>query len=301
MKNNLVIILNGVSRKKKNFYEQILPGLQSRFTVTVWETQYREHAIELGADAVKLNPLGIFAAGGDGTMNHILNGVLNTDNEHEKPTIGVIPLGTGNDFSRLNDVLSTPESIINKIEKGGIPTDVGVITCHNEMGEKTTRYFINVASLGMGPEVVRRLFNGSRTLGPTIMYAKASIEAFLMHKPGPIEIKTDTWRWSGKLRVLAIANGQSFGGGLYVAPDAKVDDGLFSTFVVGEIPLLKFLFFLQQIKSNKKIQDPHIQYSCCKTLSLSSPDKTWIETEGELAGLLPAEVKIISGAIRFFR
>jgi diacylglycerol kinase family enzyme len=153
----------------------------------------------------------------------------------------------------------------------------------------------------MGPEVVRRLFKSNRVWGPTLTYAIASIETFLTHKPQPIEIKTDNWNWSGKLRVLAIANGQSFGGGLYVAPGAKQDDGIFSTFLVGQIPLLKFLLFLHQIKVNKKIQDSNILYNSCKELNLSSSEENWIETEGELAGTLPAEIKIIPGGIRFFR
>jgi YegS/Rv2252/BmrU family lipid kinase len=296
----LIIVLNGVSRKKKKFY-QLLPGLKAKYDVTVWETQHHKHAIKLCAEAVKLKPFGILAAGGDGTLNQVLNGLLKSEFEGEKPPIGIIPLGTGNDFSKLNNIFPTAECILNKVENGGMPTDVGFVMCCDERGEKKTHYFINVASLGMGPEVVRRLFKSNRLLGSTLTYAKASIETFLTHKPEPIEIKTDNWSWSGNLRVLAIANGQSFGGGLYVAPGAKPDDGLFSTFIVGEIPLFKFLLFLQQIKSMKKIQDARIQYDNCQSLSLRSSKKSWIETEGELAGKLPAEIKIIPGGVKFFR
>ena len=153
----------------------------------------------------------------------------------------------------------------------------------------------------MGPEVVRRLFKSNRILGPTLMYAKASIETFLSHKPSPIEIKADNWRWEGKLRVLAIANGQSFGGGLYVASGASPNDGVLSTFIVGEISTIKFLQFLLQLKSNKKIQDSLLHYNSCTSVKLTSPVETWIETEGELAGVLPAEIKVIPKGIKFFR
>ncbi len=313
----LVIILNGVSRKKKKFYQQILPGLSEKYTVEVWETKHRDHAIELGRAAVLQNPIGILAAGGDGTLNQVLNGImwpptpcLSGRQAGEglvgRPPIGVIPLGTGNDFARLGKVLSTAESILEKIAHGGKLTDVGKVNCLNEMGEKTFRYFINVASLGMGPDVVRRLFKSDRSLGPTLTYFKAITQTFFSHRPEAVEVTTDQWTWHGKLRVLAIANGQSFGSAMYVAPDAQPDDGVFSTFLAGEIPLLKFLWFLQTIKSRKKIKDDLVRYDTCTRMSLASPAEAsaeagWIETEGELAGMLPAQIEIMPKAIKFFR
>ena len=295
----LVVILNGVSRKKKRFYSEILPDLQTHFDVSVWETQHRDHAIELARKACDLNPFGILAAGGDGTLNQVLNGVLNL--KSQSPPIGIIPMGTGNDFARLNGINSMPGSIVEKINEGGRPTDVGLISCVSESGEKVTRYFINVASVGMGPEVVRRLFKSNRILGPTLTYAKTSIETFFSHRPDQIEVKSDTWSWNGKVRVFAVANGKSFGGGLYVAPDSEPDDGLLSTFIAGEIPTMRFLWLLQQIKSPKKIPYKLLEYNSCKHLRISSERKIWIETEGELAGLLPASAEVIPQRIQFFR
>jgi YegS/Rv2252/BmrU family lipid kinase len=297
----LVIILNGISRKKKKFYQQILPAIQEKFDVEVWETKHRDHGIVLGKNAALQNPTGVLAAGGDGTLNQVLNGIFKSGTEGTLPSIGIIPLGTGNDFARLNHIKPIAEEILDTLHRGAKATDVGRVICRNENGEITSRYFINVASLGMGPAVVRRLFNSSRALGPTLTYFKAITQTFFTHRPEAVQIQTDAWSWSGKLRVLAIANGQSFGSGLYVAPNAKPDDGLFSTFIAAEIPLLKFLVFLQRIKSTTKIQDRLIHYNSCKKLYLTAPEKCWIETEGELVGILPAEVEIIPGGIRFFR
>ena len=297
----LIIILNSISRKKKKFYRKILPGLSEKYSVDVWETQYRDHAIELGRDALALNPKGILAAGGDGTMNQVLNGMMLSQSLDSLPPMGIIPLGTGNDFARLGNINPTAASILDKIAQGGKLTDVGRVNCQNEQGKETIRYFINVASLGMGPDTVRRLFKSNRSLGPTLTYFKAIIQTFFSHKPEPIEILTDDWVWQGKLRVLAIANGQSFASALYVAPDAHPDDGLFSVFLAGEVPLIKFLLFLRVIKSKKKIKDNKVRYDTCTKLSLKSVQECWIETEGELAGMLPAQIEIISGAIKFFR
>jgi YegS/Rv2252/BmrU family lipid kinase len=296
----LIIILNGVSRKKKKLYTQILPGLQEKFDCLVWETQHRDHAIQLGSEAAQLNPYGIFAAGGDGTLNQVLNG-MQLANVPNLPPLGIIPLGTGNDFARLCKILPTSESIIKSIESDSKKTDVGKVVCYNPKGEQVIRHFINVASLGMGPAVVHRLFKSNRVLGPALTYLKAITQTFFSHQPEAVQIETDAWSWKGKLRVLAISNGQSFGNGMYVAPGARPDDGILSTFIAGEIPLLKFLLFLQQIKSAKKIQDKLLIYNTCKHLSLTAPEECWLETEGELAGLLPAQIEIIPGGINFFR
>lgn len=303
----IIVILNGISRKKNKFYGEILPGLSKKFFVDVWETKNRDHAIELGRKAAALNPKAILAAGGDGTLNQVLNGLAsrfvigNSSSSFQDSRIGIIPLGTGNDFARMENIKHTAENIIEKIESGGKLTDVGKVSCFDANGKPITRYFINVASLGMGPDVVQRLFSSDRSLGPTLTYFKAITQTFFSHQPEEVEAVSDHWIWRGKLRVLAIANGQSFGSALYVAPDAKPDDGIFSTFIAGEIPLLKFLWLLQAIKSKKKINDNKIQYNTCTKLSLTSTEKCWIETEGELAGMLPATVEIIPNAVRFFR
>lgn len=300
-KQKLIIILNGVSRHKKKFYQQIFPDLSTQYQIDVWETKHAKHAIELGSEATRQRPFGILAAGGDGTLNQVINGVMAVATPSEIPTIGIIPLGTGNDFARMCGIEPNTNSLLSKIKSGGKPTDLGKVVCQSESGESLTRHFINVASLGLGPDVVKRLFKSNRALGPTLTYFKAIAQSFFSYKPEQISVKTEQWSWSGKIRVVAIANGQSFGHSLYVAPDAKADDGLFSTLIAGEVPVLKFLMLLQKIKSKKKINDPLLHYNTCTNLSITSTEKCWIETEGELAGTLPATIEILPLAIKFFR
>jgi diacylglycerol kinase (ATP) len=296
----LIVILNGVSRKKKKFYDQILPGLASQYAVDVWETQHQEHAIELGKKAAQEKPLGVLAAGGDGTLNQVLNGLFQS-NLKDLPTLGIIPLGTGNDFARLGNIKANTESILKKIQSGGQLTDVGVVHGLDKTGSSITRHFINVASLGMGPAVVHELFKSDRSLGRNLTYLKAILKVFFTHPLDEIEVTTHDWIWRSKARVVAIANGQSFGGGIFIAPKAFPDDGLLSTFVAGDIPLLKFLFVLQRVKAKRLATDARIQYNTATELRLTSPQPCWIETEGELACLLPATIKILPKAIRFFR
>ncbi len=299
----VAIILNGISRKKKFFYTSIYPSLQKNFKAEVFETQHAQHAIELASNAAKEKFDYILAAGGDGTVNQVLNGVmLHQQEESTLPTIGIIPLGTGNDFAKMCGLKPDATHLSNLLTQNNPqPTDIGKLNCRNENGETIARYFINVCSLGMGPEVVRRLLKSDRSLGPTITYLKAITETFFTHKPQEIIINASNWEWRGKMRVLAIANGKSFGNAMYIAPDALPDDGMFSTFLAKEMHLLKFLMFLQLVKAKKKINNNLIMYNTCTTIEITAPESCPVEAEGEWMGWLPAKIEMQPGRINFLR
>jgi len=297
------IILNGISRKKNFFYNSIYPILQQHFNVEIFETQHAQHAIELASHVAKEKYDCIFAAGGDGTLNQVLNGILlNPPSTITLPTLGIIPLGTGNDFAKMCGI--KPDAIhISTLIKKNTPqlTDIGKLNCLDESGETVIRYFINVCSIGMGPEVVRRLSKNNRALGPTITYLKAITETFFTHKPQKVFVNTPNWEWQGKMRVLAIANGKSFGNSMFIAPDALPDDGLFSTFLAKDMALLKFLMFLQLVKAKKKITNSSIMYNTSTTIGMIAPEPCPIEAEGEWMGWLPAKIEMLPKHINFLR
>ncbi len=297
------IILNGISRKKNFFYTSIYPSLQQNFKAEVFETQHTQHAIELASTAVKEKFDYILAAGGDGTLNQVLNGVmLHQQGENILPTIGIIPLGTGNDFAKMCGLKPDATHISSLLTQNNAqPTDIGKLNCLGENGETVAKYFINVCSVGMGPEVVRRLVKSDRSLGPTFTYLKAITETFFTHKPQKIHVNASNWEWQGKMRVLAIANGKSFGNAMFIAPEALPDDGLFSTFLATDMALLKFLLFLQLVKAKKKINNTAIMYNTSTTIEISSPEACPIEAEGEWMGWLPAKIEMLPKHINFLR
>jgi YegS/Rv2252/BmrU family lipid kinase len=298
----VAIIINGVSRKKKFFYREVLPVLQQEAETVVFETQYAQHAIALAATARDENFDFILAAGGDGTLNQVLNGILKKPSHTKLPALGVIPLGTGNDFAKLCGIRASGQQIAELIRLGrAAPIDIGKINCCEEHGEPLNRYFLNVCSMGMGPEVVKRLMKSDRSLGPLITYLKAITETFFSHRPQQLSVRTPQWEWSGKMRVFAIANGKSFGNEMYIAPDAHPDDGMFSSFVAGDIPLLKFLMYLQKIKGKEKINDRQIFYNQCTSVEITAPEPCAIEAEGEWMGWLPMSIELLPQQINFLR
>lgn len=296
----IAIILNGISRKKKLFYQSILPALASKHAVEVFETKYAGHARELAAQVAQRKDEVILAAGGDGTLHQVLNGLFDAG-KNESVTLGVIPLGSGNDFAGTIGATANEKDILDLIMRGGKPTDVGLIVCKDLTGQDTARFFINVCSLGMGPATVRQMEKAPAWLGANGRYLTSILKTFFTHKPQLVELKTASWNWSGTMRVLAVANGKSFGNKIYLAPDAKQDDGLFNLFVAADLPLLKFLLYLQTLKQPRKVTDAGIYYAETNQIEISAPERVAIEAEGEAVGFLPAMISIKPLAVSFLR
>ncbi len=298
----ILIILNGISRKKEFFNKEILPTLQDSFEVTVAETTYANHAIKIASESISQGYDCVLSAGGDGTLNQVINGVLLNGGSTPLPNIGVIPLGSGNDFATACEV-ALSSTLIFKLLKENSPkaTDVGKILCLDAAGKKIEKYFINACSFGMGPATVLQMQKTPKWVGANLRYLISIVQTFFTHQPEELHIKSKNWEWSGMTRVFAVANGKSFGNKIFIAPDATMEDGQFNTFLASAIPLAKFLWYLKVLKQKKKITDVTISYSKVKEITLSSSQIVLLEAEGELLGQLPARIEILENRIKFFR
>lgn len=297
----IFVILNGVSRKKAKFYREILPALRTNHDCIVEETLYSGHAIKLAQEATQQNFDCILSAGGDGTLNQVLNGML-LDNQADLPGLAIIPLGSGNDFAGSCGLKEDVHQLISLLDKNAPKaTDVGNIICSDSSGGQAQKYFMNVASVGMGPATVLQMEKLPRWLGSDLRYLTAILHTFFTHRPTDLSIKSDTWSWNGKARVWAMANGQSFGNRIYIAQQSKSNDGIFDTFLASDVPLLKFLIYLQQLKGKKKLEDTKIQYNRGVSFEFTSSQNLAIEADGEIQGYLPAQVTVLPKRIKIYR
>lgn len=298
----IAIILNGISLRKKFFYNQVLSRLQQEFYVDVFETRTRRDAIGLASKAVdKYLYDVVIAAGGDGTLNQVLNGMLQgRESETKLPLIGIFPIGSGNDFARSVDITAEVNQLIENLKVlKHRNLDVGKIDFRNDAGEKGFSYFINVADAGMGPEVVRMVNKSDRTFGSDVAYYFAILSTFFTYKPMEVKIKTSGWQWKNKLRTVAIGNGKFYGHGICIAPDAKMDDGIFSSFVCGDVSVLEFIRHSGALKKGLKVNHPKVNYDTANQIELTSESPCRVEADGELLGFLPAAINIIPGRIKF--
>lgn len=292
----VAVILNGVSRKKKKFYKEILPALKRHVDVVVAETQWSGHAEELARTLGKEYPV-IISAGGDGTLHQIINGIIRS--ELNEVQLGIIPLGTGNDFARICGYRADGDHLGQQILRNEKRlADVGVIHCTGLQGQQVTEYFINASSVGLGPVVVEQLQHSSRWMGPQLTYLSSILIAFFKQRAVFLKCVADGWSWEGKARVIAFANSPAFGHAIYIAPRAQINDGRLNAFIATDMALPNFLVCLQRIKGGRELNHPNIHYREFTSAMLTSDVPVLLEAEGELVGHLPATVDTVAGKIR---
>jgi diacylglycerol kinase (ATP) len=280
----VLVILNGVSRKKKLFYSTIHKALHNKVNPVVWVTEYAGHAEALARKGADEQFDVILSAGGDGTMHQVVNGVL-TSNSTRRPLIGLIPLGSGNDLARSLGASTNADQILSSLERKPVPIDIGLAKAFDGKGQPVSRYFINECSMGMGPEVVRRVNEGGgRGLTAGLMYTRSIIAAFFTLKPAEITVKANDFLWKGKSRVLAVANGKAFGHGIYVAPNSKMNDGRLNLFLASNPSMLKFLMLLQSLKKPFESKDSCLTYWPTTNVEVTSDRPLPVEADGELVG-----------------
>lgn len=303
-KKDAVIILNGISLKKKLFYHEYLPVISQIFNVEVHETLSKNDARSLASKFTDKYVDVILAAGGDGTIHQVVNGMLKgRETEKKLPTLGVIPIGSGNDFARGAGLKISIEQTIQVLSDFKVrPIDVGLIE-FNELPavqtEKGTAYFVNVADIGMGPEVVGKVLSSGRPFGSEVAYYKSILSTFLTYKPMVVKAVTEHWTWEGKLRTLAVANGQYYGHGLCIAPGAIMDDRMFSVFICGNVSVFDFIMHTGTLKKGRNIVMDEVLYKTATSIEFSSESPCPIEGDGEILGWLPARVTLIEKQINF--
>lgn len=297
----VAIILNGLPYYKKTFYRKFFPVLREAFPIQVFETNAPLHGMELAHAAVRDGFSTILAAGGDGTLHEVVNGVLSAGPSlSQNPTIGLIPIGSGNDFARTMQLKSDVNHTINLIRAAFVKSvNVGKIVYSTVNGGSGERYFINVADIGMGPEVVKRVAITRKRFGGAVAYYKSIIETFLNFKPLTVTAATPSWTWTGKLRSLAVANGKYYGHGLCIAPDARPDDDMFDFFICGNVSVFDFIRYSGKLKHGEYLKVKHVEYKREKAVTFTSSKQCLIEGDGELLGILPATVSLTDTRINF--
>jgi YegS/Rv2252/BmrU family lipid kinase len=303
-KRNAIVILNGISLKKKLFYHDYLPAISKVFDIEVHETLSKNDARALASKFTDKYPDAILAAGGDGTLNQLVNGVLKGREEASKlPAIGLIPIGSGNDFARGASLKATVENTVRILSAfQPKPIDVGIIeyqSVPNGGPESQSSYFVNVADIGMGPDVVRQVLSSGRPFGSRVAYYKSILNTFLTYKPMVVRAVTPEWTWEGKLRTLAVANGKCYGHGLCIAPDAVMDDRMFSVFICGNVSVFDFMMQTGKLKKGKKVSMEEVLYKTTTQIELTSETPCPIEGDGEVLGWLPARVRMIERQLNF--
>lgn len=260
----------------------------------LWLTEKTGHATECVSEARRAGVDLVVAAGGDGTVHEVVNGIVSG---HQDATLGIISLGSGCDYAKTFDIPHDVDAACTRILSTSEPriVDVGEITCRRG-DDLATRYFANIAEVGIGSEVVARASRLPRWLGPA-MYLGAFCLTLPRYERRNAEIDMDGEPYAGPLTNLVVAICSVFGGGMRVAPGADPADGLFDVQVQFGSKL-DYVQGIAKVYRGTHLPHPRIKEARAAAVEITSTPVGLIEADGEIVGTTPATFRVLPGALR---
>jgi diacylglycerol kinase (ATP) len=261
-------------------------------------TKHPLHATILAREAALNGSQYIIGACGDGTFNEIVNGVMQS--ERKDVCLGLLPHGTGNDFSRTIKVDNDPAALLKLIESGKTRLiDVGLVHYKSPDGKDAQRYFNNITDIGIGGIIAHKMAGSTKRFGAFLTFQWAIVTTFFQFRHQVARIKAPGFSYEGKILSCIAANGRYFGAGLGIAPDARPDDGLLEIVLGAEISLWDYLKNLGQIRKCIKLVHPQMKYFAAREIEIETPNgKMPIDMDGEFIGYSPMRVTLLHQALR---
>ncbi|KRL37170.1 lipid kinase [Liquorilactobacillus uvarum DSM 19971] len=279
MKNDLVEILNILERAG---YET------SAFQTTPEPDSARNEAERVARAGFNL----IVAAGGDGTINEVVNGIAPLK---QRPKMGIIPAGTTNDYARaLRIPREDPVEAAKVIAKGQ--------TVNMDIGQAGEKYFVNIAGGGLLTELTYGVPSQFKSLFGYLAYLLKGAEMLPRIKPIKMHLEYDNGIFDGKASMFLLALTNSIGGFEQIVPDASLDDGKFTLIVVKTSNLVEILQLMTMVlNGGRHINDPRILYVKTSKLTAKPVDeKMMINIDGEYGGDAPMIFRNLKQHIQMF-
>lgn len=291
-------------------WPQIASDLGSRFgAFNNLFTKKPGDAMELATEASRKGTSFIIACGGDGTISDVANGILNSGKDVE---LGILPSGTGGDFRKTLEIPSQPRAAAEILRTGRTRRiDVGRVSFIDKAGEDVTRYFLGVASCGMSTRVIERVKSGgpdwlpvntSEWLGGRVSFGASLLQAAIQTEATRIIVQLDDAHERHLSVVnLCIANARYFGGGMKIAPQAKLTDGKFDVISVGDLSALKIVTSAPRVYFGSHLSMSEVSHTLARKVVVRGANRAAaiaLEVDGELPGQLPATFQIVPSALR---
>jgi len=288
-----VVVLNpaagrGTGARRREDLEALLAAEAATrrcpFAWRILETRAPGDAARLARAAAADGADLLVAAGGDGTLSEVVNGIAGSG-----VRLGIVPLGTGNDFAReLGVHASLGRSVHTLIH--GVPRRV-------DLGRAGDRWFINVAGCGFDAAVAARVNRGFRRLRGTTAYLAAVCLELCRLRPTGIAVAVDDRTIEMRGLLCAMANSPSYGGGMRIAPDARIDDGLLDVFLLAEAGRLEFLRAFPRVFRGAHVNHPKVTLLRARRVAVETASPLPVLIDGEVWGTTPMQCHVVPGAI----
>lgn len=297
--NTWFLIVNPSSGNKnfKNSWNEIkyllnIKKIQYSFAFS----QYTKHEVELVREVIKKGYKIIISVGGDGTLHHVINGVMTqTYIKTNKVKVGIIPLGTGNDWIKTYNIPNSFEKSINIIKSNTTTfQDIGCINLFN--GKK--EYFNNLAGIGYDGYVVRNL-NNLKKIG-SLAFLISGLYSLLSYNKTKYTIKVKNKTLHEECLMILFGICKYSGGGLRLTRNPNPKDGLFDITIVKNISIFDLLLNLQKLYNGDIVYHKKVETYKDEVIQIINHNNSIIEADGEIIGTDSLNVIIIKKAIQIF-
>jgi YegS/Rv2252/BmrU family lipid kinase len=281
----LALLVNPSSAGGKTL--KLLPRVEAaldarRVVFRVQRTRSLAHGAEQALLAVEAGELPVVMSG-DGLVGAVGGAMAGT----ETP-LGIVPGGRGNDFARVLGIPDEPEAAIETILAGN--------SRRVDVGEANGKRFLGIVSVGFDSECNRRA-NEVRFLRSNLVYAYSALRTLLGWKPAGFTIRVDEERVRVSGYSVSVANNSTFGGGMRIAPDAELDDGLFDIVAIGEVSKLRFVGNLPKVFKGTHVDEDEVRVFRAPHLELSASKPFPVYADGEHLTDLPASLRVLPHAL----
>jgi YegS/Rv2252/BmrU family lipid kinase len=270
----------GRSLKMLPKIEQALDERRAVFRVQ--RTKGLEHGVRQALGAIEAGELPVVVSG-DGLIGAIGGAMAGA----ETP-LGIIPGGRGNDLARVLGIPDDPEAAVDVL--------LGGETRRIDVGEVNGRRFLGIVSVGFDSEA-NRVANETQFLRGNLVYAFAAIRTLIRWKPGRFTVRVDDERYRFTGYSVSVANNKAFGGGMFIAPDAELDDGAFDVVAVGEVGKLRFVGNLPKVFKGTHVDEEQVRVFRARHLELSASRPYPVYADGEHLSDLPASLRVLPRAL----
>lgn len=241
-----------------------------------------EHGIDEARGAAAAGEV-VVVMSGDGLIGQIGGALVETD-----APLGVIPGGRGNDFAR---VLGIPTEIPD-----AVALIAGAATRKVDVGEVNGRRFLGIASCGFDSDV-NRIANEARLIRGDLVYLYAALRGLAAWKPARFEVTLDDERRAFTGYAVAVANNRAYGGGMFLAPDADLDDGKLDVVTTGDVSKLRFLANLPKVFTGRHVENEEVTVARASEVEITADRPFAVYADGDHLADLPARIRVLPRAI----
>ncbi len=253
-------------------------------------TLYPTHAIDLARQAAEEGYELVIAAGGDGTAHEVANGLMQVPRER-RPRVGVVPIGSGNDFSHAIGMDPRPAYALRQIMNGA-PKAIDVGLLRDERGRQ--EYWVNALGIGFDTTVTIRSRRITLLRG-FLIYLVAVIQTILFNHEAPLmQVSTDREKWEQNMLMLVLCNGPREGGGFHVQPEARPDDGVFHYAGVYKVSRPMMFRLLPEVMKGTHGRFKQVRMGQFTHMELKADRPLYVHTDGEIYAGFGVDLRSLS-------